>query len=84
MITFFCLTDNRLSSIQFANDELKSLNKSHGCGNISIQMLPLCMEYIHIPLGINFSNIIKTGIFPDQWKLANVTPIRNKDDKQLP
>ena len=30
-----------------------------------------------------FQNILKTGIFPDQWKRANVTPVHNKGDKQL-
>ena len=46
-------------------------------------MLQLCAESIHIPLGIIFRNIVKTGIFPDQWKLANVSPIHKKNDKQL-
>ena len=58
-------------------------NKTHGCDNISIKMLQLCAESIHIPLGIIFRNIVKTGIFPDQWKLANVSPIHKKNDKQL-
>ena len=44
-------------------------NKTCGCDNISIQMLQLCAESIRI--------------FPDQWKLANVTPIHIKNDKQL-
>ena len=58
-------------------------NKTHGCDNISIQMLQLCAESIHMPLGIIFRNNVKTGIFPDQWKLTNVTPIHKKNDKQL-
>ena len=58
-------------------------NKTHGCDNISIKMFQLCAESIHIPLGIIFRNIVKTGIFPDQWKLANVSPIHKKNDKQL-
>ena len=53
-------------------------NKTHGCDNISIQMLQLCAKFIHIPPGIIFRNIVKTGIFHDQWKLANVTPIKKK------
>ena len=28
-------------------------------------------------------NILKTGIFPDQWKEANVTPVHKKNDKQI-
>ena len=83
-----CLTDSRLGTIQITESEIKpiimSLNpKAHGCDKIWIQMLHLCDESIHIPLGIIFRNIVITGIFPDQWKLANVTPIHNKNDKQL-
>ena len=75
------LTDSRLGTIRIADNEIKSIimslnpNKTHGCDNISIKMLQLCAESIHIPLGIIFRNIVKTGIFPDQWKLANVSPI---------
>ena len=49
-----------------------SLNpdKTHECDNISIQMIQLCAVSIHLPLGIIFRNIVKTGIFPDQWKLT--------------
>ena len=85
---FSYLRGSRLSIIQFNDDELKTIilslnpNKSHGCDNIPIQMIQLCMESIHIPLGIIFRNLISTGIFPDQWKLANVTPIHKKGDKQ--
>ena len=83
------LTDSRLGTIRIADNEIKSIimslnpNKTHGCDNISMKMFQLCAESIHIPLGIIFRNIVKTGIFPDQWKLANVSPIHNKNDKQL-
>ena len=30
-----------------------------------------------------FGNILSTGTYPDIWKLANVTPIFKKGDKQL-
>ena len=39
-------------------------------------------ESTHILLVIIFRNIVITGIFPDQWKLENVTPIHKKNDKQ--
>ena len=36
-----------------------------------------------LPLHIIFKNILSTSIYPDMWKLANVTPIFKKGDKQL-
>ena len=86
---FSYLTNSRLGAINFTDDEVKSLilsmnpNKSHGCDNISIQLLQLCAESVAIPLGIIFKNIIKTGVFPTQWKYANVTPIHKKGNKQF-
>ena len=32
---------------------------------------------------IIFEYILETGIFPDQWKEANVTPVHKKNDKQI-
>ena len=46
-------------------------------------MIELCGENITLPLSIIFNNIIKTGIFPDLWKSANVTPVHKKDSKQI-
>ena len=86
---FSYLTDSRLGNIQITDNELKSIiislnpNKTHGCDSVSIQMLQLCAEFIPFPLSIIFRNIVNTGIFPDQWKLANVTPIHKKNDRQL-
>ena len=45
-------------------------------------MIKLCGEGLSIPLQLIFQNIIRTGIFPDQWKEANVTPVHKKKDKQ--
>ena len=36
-----------------------------------------------LPLKLIFQNILATSIYPDMWKLANVTPIYKKGDKQL-
>ena len=46
-------------------------------------MLLLCGDTVAPPLKIIFTNILSTGIYPDLWKLADVTPIHKKDDKQL-
>ena len=70
-------------------DEIISLirkinpNKATGSDGISGQMLLLCDESVILPLQIIFTNILSTSIYPDMWKLANVTPIFKKGDKQL-
>ena len=46
-------------------------------------MLLLCDDSVILPLNIIFRNILLTSAYPDQWKLANVTPIFKKGDKQL-
>ena len=46
-------------------------------------MLPLCNDSVVLPLKIIFKNILLTSIYPGMWKLANVTPIFKKGDKQL-
>ena len=43
----------------------------------------MCRNDLCIPLKLIFENILNTGIFPKQWKKANVTPVHKKDDKQL-
>ena len=43
-------------------------------------MLLLCDDVL--PLKIIFRNILLTSTYPDTWKLANVTPIFKKGDKQ--
>ena len=46
-------------------------------------MLLLCDNSVVLPLRVIFQNIIVTSTYPDMWKLANVTPIYKKGDKQL-
>ena len=43
----------------------------------------LCGNALVKPLKIIFENILKTGIFPEQWKQANVVPIHKKENKQF-
>ena len=85
---FVPLTDKTLSDFQISDNEIKELlaglnvNKAHGPDEISANMLKICHESIILPLNIIFSNILNTGIFPSQWKKANVTPVHKKNDKQ--
>jgi len=82
-------TNERLYNINICNDEILSLirnlnvAKASGPDGISSKMLQLCDESIVLPLSIIYNNIIKTGIFPNIWKLANVIPVHKKGDKQI-
>ena len=83
------LTHQRINHIDTRNDEILSLirkinpNKATGSDGISGKMLLICDETVILPLQIIFRNIISTSIYPDIWKIANVTPVFKKGDKQL-
>ena len=83
------LTNSRISTFEIKlneiNDIITGLNtkKAHGPDLISVNMVKLCGQHLSMPLKIIFENILETGIFPDQWKEANVTPVHKKNDKQL-
>ena len=86
---FRFLTTQRIENMHFVDNEILSLirnlnpNKAMGPDGISSHMLILCDASLVLPLKLIYRNILDTSIFPDQWKLANVTPIHKKDDKQL-
>ena len=46
-------------------------------------MLKLSQKSILKPLKLIFENCLRTRLFPDQWKKANLVPIHEKGDKQL-
>ena len=86
---FNYLTNEKIEQIPIENEDIISLirklnpSKANGSDRISGQMLILCDETVTLPLKIIFRNILSTGVYPDMWKLANVTPIFKKGDKQL-
>ena len=83
------LTNSRISTFEIKLDEINDIitglntKKAHGPDLISVNMVKLCGQHLSVPLKIIFDNILETGIFPDQWKEANVTPVHKKNDKQL-
>ena len=85
---FNFLTDKRIDHISIRTDEIISLvrnlnpNKATGSDGISGKMLLLCDESAGIPLKLIFDNILLTSSYPDMWKIANVTPVFKKGDKQ--
>ena len=86
---FTYLTNARLDNITFTEEDILLLirnlqpGKANGPDEISARMLLLCDDSIVLPLKLIFQNILSTGIFPDFWKRANVTPIHKKGDKQV-
>ena len=83
------LTEKRIDQLNIGNDEIIALirninpNKATGSDGISGQMLLLCDDSVTLPLKIIFRNVLSTSIYPDIWKLANLTPIFKKGDTQL-
>ena len=77
-------TESLLESFHFSPDHIGDIvkkldpNKAHGHGMISIHMLKLCGDSIWKLLEIIFKNCLKEGIFPDEWKKANIVPIHKK------
>ena len=81
-ISFF-LTEKRIYQLNIGNGEIIALIRNINPNKATGQMLLLCEDSVTLPLKIIFRNILLTSIYPDIWKLANVTPIFKKGDKQL-
>ena len=83
------MTNEKIERLPIGNDDIISLicklnpTKANGSDGISGQMLLLCDDSVILPLRIIFCNILSTAIYPDIWKLANLTPIYKREDKQL-
>ena len=81
-------TDSSLSSCHFTKDDILRIinnldpNKAYDHDEISIRMLKICADSICRPLSIIFKTCLRTGIFPLEWKKANIVPIHKKGDKQ--
>jgi hypothetical protein len=57
--------------------------KSSGYDKISVKLLQASGSTIVEPLTNIFNQSLKTGIFPDDWKIAKVTPIHKSEEKTL-
>ena len=60
------------------------INKTPGPDKISPKILKEASNEIVKPLTLYFNKSINLGEVPDEWKLANVTPIFKKGDKSHP
>ena len=85
---FSLKTNSQLDSITFSEKDIYSIirsldsNKAHGHDNVSIRMIfKMCDESIALPLKIIFESAMQSGIYPDQWKKANIIPVHKKKAK---
>ena len=84
---FKYLTDTRLGRITTNENEVESLlrrintNKSSGPDGIGNWVLKHCAKSLSFPYSKLFNKSLETGIFPSQWKHANVCPVFKKDNK---
>ena len=58
-------------------------NKSPGFDYISLTIVKCCCENIFNPIEYVFSLSFKQGVFPENLKIAHVSPIFKKDEKFL-
>ena len=66
-------------------DQLVSLNvkKSFGFDNIPARLLKDAADYIAYPLSYIFNMSLSKGVFPDTMKIAKVTPVYKKGEKDI-
>ena len=86
---FHLLTTAKSDTLEISNEQILNIlnnlvaNKAHGPDEISVNMIKLSGNSLCEPLKLIFRNILETGIFPKQWKRANVTPVFKQKNKQL-
>ena len=82
------MTDNRLSSASFSQDNIAKIiqkfdpNKAHGHDNISTCMLKICGSSIYKAMELIIKQFIETGVFPSEWKKGNIVFIHKEGDKK--
>ena len=84
----FCYKkQKRISDIKIKEDDIlriiKNLNpnKAHGWNNVSVRMIKLCGKSIVKALKYLFESSLTAGIFPEDWKKANIIPVHKKESK---
>ena len=60
-----------------------NFNKGHGHDGISISILKLCGTSVINRPSLLFNNCLRDGVFPNDWKRANIIPVHKNGSKQL-
>ena len=82
------LTDNRLSSVCFSQDNIAKIiqsldsNNAHDHDNISICMVKICGSSTSKLLEMIFKQCIETGVFLSERKMGNIVLVHDKGDKK--
>ena len=84
-LPFPLITEKSLLGVDFSVEDIRNIiiklnsNKNHGDDMISIRMVKWCDKCICKPLSIIFKSCLMQGIFPSEWKKANVVPVHKKN-----
>jgi hypothetical protein len=60
---------------------LLNVSKASGPDGITARLLIETSEQIAPSLTLLFNKSLEEGVFPDEWKLANIVPVYKKDDR---
>ena len=77
LISDFVISDEKILNII----RLLNPNKAHGWDEISVMMIKLSDDALVLPLKTVFTNCLRSGLFPEIWKYANVVPVHKKNEK---
>ena len=80
--TIFTFKTIENETVTSAVNNLSSKNSS-GIDGISTKLLKIIEPTINKSLTLLINQVLKTGIFPDQLKIAKVVPILKKGDKTM-
>ena len=82
-------THLRLSCVQVSAEKILGTiralnpNKSGGWDGVSSHMLKICDSSIVNPIQVIFETCIHEAVFPEKWKISNVTPVHKKEAKNI-